>query len=60
MLPWKSSKHRPVADLDTGPEAAAIYKLRHPRGLRQLQLYLRILAGKRPLKFAVEGKRKVK
>jgi hypothetical protein len=56
-LPAKTSKHRPFADADTGPDAATKYGLRHPRGLRQLQRRLRIEAGKRPLKFDVPGKR---
>ncbi len=53
----KTSKHRASADNDTGPEAARKYRLKHPRGLNQIQRFLRIEAEKRPLKFEVLGKR---
>lgn len=51
------SKNHPLGDDDTGPEAAARYLFRHPRGLRQLQRRLRIEAGRRPLKVENPGRR---
>jgi len=56
----KPPKHRALLAFETGPAAAATYRLKHPRGLRQLQRYLRIEAGLRPLKFEVLGKRERK
>ena len=52
-----SKKRRPFADEDTGPGAAGEYRLKHPRGIRQLCRMQRIAAGLRPLKYEVLGKR---
>ena len=55
------SKRRPVGDDMTGFEAAARYQTKHPRmGLQQIKRYHAILAGKRPFKFDVAGKREMK
>ena len=59
----KPSKRKPLGVAETGPDAAAKYRLRHPLAagkLRQAMRAARIEAGLRPLKFDVPGKRERK
>lgn len=55
------SKRHPLLDSRTGPEAAEVYRAKHPRlGYRQFSRYLRIMAGLRPLIYDVPTRRERK
>ena len=56
----RKPKHK-AAEAETGIEAAAKYRLRHPRmGINQLRRYHAIEVGLRPLRYDVLGKRERK